>query len=74
VFETPGTIIAIQGSGTAIHTAGNSASATKVQQMLRVPSYASQALVFLNGWKLDYTGGHGHMLALDAAITEIHFR
>lgn len=73
VFETPGTIIAIQGSGTATHTAGNSAGAIKVQQMLTVPRYASQALVFLNGWKLDYKGGDRHMLALGAAITEIHF-
>jgi len=38
--------------------------------MLRVPSYASQALVFLNGSKLDYTGGRSHMLALGVAITE----
>jgi hypothetical protein len=72
VFETPGTIIAIQGSGTATFAAGSSAGAIKTQQMLNVPSYASQALVFLNGWKLDYIGGDRHVLALGAAITEIH--
>jgi len=73
VFETPGTIIAIHGSGTATHAAGSSAGAIKVQQRLAIPSYADQALVFLNGWKLDYVGDDHHVLALGTAITEIHF-
>jgi hypothetical protein len=72
VFETPGTIIAIHGSGSATHQAGNSADAIKVQQSLPIPAYADQALVFLNGWKLDYVGGDQHVLALGSAITEIH--
>lgn len=32
-----------------------------------------EALIFLNGWKLDYIGDDHHVLALGNAITEIHF-
>lgn len=71
VFETPGTIIAIHGSGSATHNAGNSAAAIKVEQSLAIPAYADQAAVFLNGWKLDYVGGDQHVLTLGNAITEI---
>jgi hypothetical protein len=71
VFETPGTIIAIHGSGGATHNAGNSAGAIKVEQSLPIPAYADQAAVILNGWKLDYVGDDHHVLALGNAITEI---
>ena len=74
VFETPGTIIAIHGSSTAPHPAGSSAGAgaIKVQQSMPIPAYTDQALVFLNGWKLDYVGDDHNVLALGSAITEIH--
>ena len=74
VFETPGTIIAIHGSSTAPHAAGSSAGAgaIKVQQSMPIPAYADQALVFLNGWKLDYVGDDHNVLVLGSAITEIH--
>jgi hypothetical protein len=71
VFENPGTIIAIQGTGNAIHNSGDG-NPIKVQQTLRLPTYADQALVFLNGWKLDYHGDDHHILALGNGITEIH--
>jgi hypothetical protein len=73
VFETPGTIIAIHGSGTATHAAGSSGGAIKVQQSVSLPVYSDQALVFLNGWKLDYVGDDHYVLALGSAITDIHF-
>lgn len=71
VFENPGTIIAIQGTGSAIRNSGDG-KPIKVQQTLQLPTYADQALVFLNGWKLDYHGDDHHILALGNAITEIH--
>lgn len=71
VFENPGTIIAIQGTASAVRTSGDG-SPIKVQQTLPLPTYADQAVVFLNGWKLDYHSDDHHILALGNAITEIH--
>jgi hypothetical protein len=70
VFETPGTVIAIHGSGGA--KAGNAHRALRVQQSVSIPDYANQATVFLNGWKAEYLGGDQHVLALGTVITEIH--
>lgn len=71
VFENSGTIIAIQGTASAVRTSGDG-SPIKVQQTLQLPTYADQAVIFLNGWKLDYHGDDHHILALGNAITEIH--
>jgi hypothetical protein len=71
VFETPGTIAAIHGSGGATHKANDPTKALKVQQSVPIPAYANQAAVFLNGWKLEYTGDDQHVLAIGGVITEI---
>jgi hypothetical protein len=71
VFQTPGTIIAIHGSGTAKLDSGESAYAIKVEQSLPIPRWANRATVFLNGWKLSYLGGDQHVLALGTAVAKI---
>jgi hypothetical protein len=73
VFETPGQIIAIHGSGGAELTDGKSARAIKVEQSVALPQYVNRAAVFLNGWKLNYLGGDQHVLALGSMITRIRF-
>jgi len=71
VFETPGTIIAIHGSGHARLHNGKSAPAIKVEQSVTLPAYADRATVFLNGWRLSYLGGDQHVLVLGSLITKI---
>ena len=59
VFENPGTIKVIHGSGIAKLDPDNSLGQEgfiKVEQSLDIPEYANKATVFLNGWKLSYLG------------------
>ncbi len=53
VFETPGVIKVIHGSGTAVLDHGDF---IKVEHSAEIPSYANRATVLLNGWKLEYRG------------------
>ena len=55
VFESPGTIKVIHGSGVAKLDHGDF---IKVEQSLDIPEYANKATVFLNGWKSSYLSDH----------------
>jgi hypothetical protein len=67
VFEDPGTIKVMHGSGFA-HI--DSKPAIKVEQAVEIPGYANQATVFLNGWKLNYGKDH-HVAGVATAIGKI---
>jgi hypothetical protein len=69
VLEDPGTIIVLHGNGCA-HT--NKAPDLKVEQSVSIPSYANKAAVFLNGWKMGYSGGDHHVLGMTAAVGKIN--
>ncbi len=67
VFEDPGTIKVMEGSGSAeIHNK----PFIKVEQSVAIPEYANQATVFLNGWKLNYNADH-HVAAVATLIGKI---
>jgi hypothetical protein len=70
VFEDPGTIKVMHGSGCAHLGKGY---AIKVEQSIDLPAYANQAAVFLNGWKLNYSGGDHHVQTLASALGKIKF-
>jgi hypothetical protein len=62
----------MHGSGCA-HLDNNKGCVLDVEQSIDVPAYANQAAVFLNGWKLSYSGGDHHVRFLTAAIGKIKF-
>src|SRR5881227_3575387 len=59
VFEDPGTIKVMHNSGCA-HLDKNNGFFLEVEQSIDIPDYANKAAVFLNGWKLKYSGGDHH--------------
>jgi hypothetical protein len=72
VFETPGTIIVIDGSGSAkVDSANTSDWTMKIEQSVVLPRWVNQATVFLNGWRLAYRGGDQHVYTLVTAIAKI---
>ena len=72
VFETPGTIIVIDGSGSAkVNSANTSDWTMKIEQSVVLPRWVNQATVFLNGWRLEYRGGDQHVYTLVTAIAKI---
>ena len=54
VFEEPGTIIVYHGHGCAESKKSGTQDVLRVEQSLDIPSYATNATVFLNGWYLRY--------------------
>lgn len=67
VFEDPGTIKVMHGSGSA-HIDGK--AFIRVEQSAEIPGYANKATVFLNGWKLNYGKDH-HVAAVGAFLGKI---
>ena len=72
VFEDPGTIKVMHGSGCA-HLDKHKFFALKVEQSIEIPAYANNAAVFLNGWKLKYSDGDHHVEEMATAIGKIKF-
>ena len=52
VFEEQGTIIVYHGFGCAKSNKSGKEDVLRVEQRLDIPSYATNATVFLNGWHL----------------------
>jgi hypothetical protein len=69
VFEDPGTIKVMHGSGCAHRDKG---SEIKVEQSVEIPTYANKAAVFLNGWKLNYSGSDHHVMGMATALGKIN--
>ena len=70
VFEDPGTIKVMHGSGCA-HLDKKKGTYLRIEQSVDVPAYANKAAVFLNGWKVKYSGGDHHLERLATAIGKI---
>jgi hypothetical protein len=70
VFEDPGTIKVMHGSACAHIDKG---PFLKIEQSVDVPTYANAAAVFLNGWRLKYSGGDHHVGAITTALGKIKF-
>jgi hypothetical protein len=69
VLEDIGKIKVMHGSTqAAVDTGGR---IIKIEQIADIPNYANQAAVFLNGWRVGYTGDDQHVLAVAALITKI---
>lgn len=71
VMEDPGTIVVYQGSGCAESDKSGQEDIIKVEQSLDIPSYATNATVFLNGWHLQYLHGDHHVQGLATLIRDI---
>jgi len=54
VFEKQGTIIVYRGFGCAESNKPGKEDVLKVEQSLDLPAYATNATVFLNGWRVRY--------------------
>jgi hypothetical protein len=68
VFEYPGIIIVYHGFGCAESNNGNF---IKVEQSLDIPVYATNATVFLNGWKSKYLHKDNPLRGLGTLIGDI---
>ena len=68
-LEQAGVVQIMHGSGTAQLPSGK--HVIKVEDGVSIPSYATQATVFLNGWRLNYLGGDQHVADVGALITNI---
>src|SRR5882672_3430606 len=68
VFEDPGTIKVMHGSGRAGLSDGHF---IRVEQSAELPDYANQATVFLNGWDLSYPGDDHHVAGLGTIVARI---
>lgn len=73
VFQDPGIIVAIHGSGSARRPSGKTPEAIKVEQSIDIPTFANKATVFLNGWRVNYLTDDHNVLTLGTAIGKIRF-
>jgi len=71
VFEEQGTIIVYRGSGCAESNKSGTEDILKVEQSLELPSYATNATVFLNGWRVKYLSEDNHVGGLATTIGNI---
>ncbi len=71
VFEEQGTIIVYHGFGCAESKKSGKEDVLRVEQSLDIPSYATNATVFLNGWHLQYLHKDHHVAGLGTLIRNI---
>lgn len=71
LFETTGTIAAFHGFATTVSNKPSTQGFIKVQQSVDFPSWATDATVFLNGWRLRYLKGDHHVAGLGTVIRNI---
>ena len=73
IFEDIGTIIALHGLGCAKSERAGKQQVLRVEQRIDIPSYASNATVFLNGWRLQYLpeDDDHHVFDLWTAIRDV---
>lgn len=70
-LEDPGTIIAYHGFSCAESNKRGTEDLLKIEESLEIPSYASEATVFLNGWRMNYLSGDHHVAGLGTMISNI---
>lgn len=71
VFEEQGTIIVYRGSGCAESKKSGREDVLKVEQSLDLPAYATNATVFLSGWRAKYLDEDHHIDGLATTIGNI---
>lgn len=71
LLEDPGTIIAYHGSGCAESRKSGTEELLKVEESLEIPPYATDATVFLNGWRTNYLSSDHHVAGLGTMISNI---
>lgn len=71
VFEEPGTIIVYHGFGCAESNKSGQEDVLRVEQSLDIPSYATNATIFLNGWHLKYLDIDHRVAGLGTLIRNI---
>ena len=71
IFEEPGTIIVYHGHGCAESDKPGTEDVLRVEESLDIPSYATNATVFLNGWHLKYLDKDHHVAGLGTLIRNI---
>lgn len=71
LFETTGTIVAFHGFAKTTSNKPSTQGFIKVQQSVDFPSWATDATVLLNGWRLKYLKGDHHVAGLGTIIRNI---
>jgi len=71
VFESPGTIAIFHGFGTADSRRNGTEDIIKVTESLILPSYATSATVFLNGWRTKYLSKDHHVSGVGTFIRKV---
>ena len=71
VLEDPGTIIAYHGVSCAESDKRGTEDLLKIEESHEIPSYAADATVFLNGWRMNYLNSDHHVAGLGTMISNI---
>jgi hypothetical protein len=71
VFEEPGSIIVFHGFGSSESNTPGEEDVIRVEETLDLPAYATDATVFLNGWRLQYISGDHNVAGLGTVIRNI---
>ncbi len=71
VLEDPGTIAVFNGSGCSESKNSGNQTILRVKGSINLPSYATNAAVFLNGWHLKYLDSDQHVAGLATMIGDI---
>lgn len=72
VFEDPQTIIVLQGNSCSQKEHGG--GVLNVRNGVQMPSYVTNATVFLNGWRLEYLNDDHHVAGLGTLIDSIRLQ
>ena len=71
VFEDPGTLIAYHGFACAQSDSQGQEAVVNIELSIELPAYATDATVFLNGWRLEFLNGDHEVAGFGATITDI---
>ena len=70
VFEDPGTVIAFHGFSCAQSDREGEEAVVNLEPSIELPGYATDATVFLNGWRLEFLNGDHDVSGFGATITD----
>ena len=71
MFEEPGTFIAFHGFACAQSNLAGTEAVVNIEPSIDLPGYATDATVFLNGWRLEFLNGDHQIDSFGATITAI---
>lgn len=73
-LEDPGTVVAYHGFSCAESDERGHEEILKLEESLDIPEYASEAAVFLNGWRTKYLSSDHHLGGLGTMISNIRLQ